>query len=227
MKLWLATTATTAAALPDAGLIRRTAEEVVGRPEFRLEPTANPRATIIAWLWDLLVWILKPFLRFFAGLWEMSPALAVVVMILLVAILFALLWHIAYSFRQAMQRRTRTMRPDELAKKSLDPRSVEIEAEEAAHRQDYIRAVRLLFRACLLRIEQTNRRGSRPGVTNREYLRRYRDTAVHDALRQLVEVIDSKWYGYGICDVQDYMRCQRAHAQLQNATGGVLHAHGA
>jgi hypothetical protein len=216
-----------AAAFADAHVIRHTAAEVVQRPEFQLQQEVNPRSKIIAWLLDLLDLILTPMFHFFAGLWDMSPLLAVAVVILLGMVLVMLLAHIAYTFHQAMQKRTKTASLGALATKTLDPRSLEIEAEEAAHHQDYIRAVRLLFRASLLRLEQADRRGIRPGITNREYLRRFRDTAAHDTLQMFVDIIDAKWYGYGTCDVRDYMKCQWAHDQISSASGGTSHAHGA
>jgi hypothetical protein len=214
-----------ATALADAQTIRRTAEEVLRRPEFHRQQAVNPRSRLIAWLLDLLDLVLQPILHFFAGLWEMSPFLAVAVVVLLIVVLVALVAHIAYTFHQAMQKRTKVARLGALAPKIIDPRLLEIEAEEAAHRQDYIGAVRLLFRASILQLDERDRRASRPGVTNREYLRRFQQTAAHDTLQMFVDTIDAKWYGYGTCDLRDYMKCQRAHDQIRSASGGTLYAH--
>jgi hypothetical protein len=126
-----------------------------------------------------------------------------------------------------MRNRSRNSRIEPLATKTTNPRTLEMEAAEAAQRQDYIRAVRLLFRASLVRIEQAAQRKSRPGITNREYLRRYRDTAAYDALKLLVDTIDDKWYGYATCDQGDYLKCLQANDVLRSATEGKLHAHGA
>jgi hypothetical protein len=221
------TTLLQAAAPPDAEVIRRTAEEVLRRPEFQTEIPTDPTPVILLWL---LGWLQDAFEflgHLFTFMWDISPLLAVAVITLLVILIIALLAHIAYSFKLAIQNRANSSRIAPLTTTSLDPRSLEIEAEEAAHRQDYIRAVRLLFRASLVRIEQAAQRKSRPGITNREYLRRYRDTAAYDALKLLVDTIDDKWYGYSTCDQADYLKCLQANDVLRAATGGKLHAHGA
>lgn len=216
-----------ATAAPDAESIRRTAQEVLQRPEFQTKLPTDATPFVLLWLLGWLQDVIEFLGHLFTFMWDISPLLAVGVVTLLVILLVALIGHIGYSFKQAMQNRTRNSRIEPLATKSLDPRSLEIEAEEAAHRQDYIRAIRLLFRASLMRIEQAAQRKSRPGITNREYLRRYRDTAAYDALKLLVDTIDDKWYGYAACDQGDYLRCVQANDVLRSATGGKLHAHGA
>ena len=104
-------------------------------------------------------------------------------------------------------------------RKQLDPARLEEEAEHTAQQHDYIGAVRLLFRATVLRLEQRAGRTARPGTTNREYLSRYCATNFIDALRQFVDVIDAKWYGHGLCDADDYQRCRQAHALIRSAIG--------
>jgi len=219
------TIAAQAANLPAADAIRRTAVEVVRRPEFQLGPEFRPRAKFYEWLIDFLDRVLSPLVDLFRGLWDMSPVLATLVVVLLVVVLLALVAHMVWSFQQALRTRRSGLQLDSLGPRVLDPRTFEIEAEEAAHRQDYIRAIRLLFRAALLRLEQRDKRGFRPGMTNRECLSRYRNTGAYDVLRMFVETIDAKWYGYGVCDVRDYMRCQQAHTQLHAMLGGTSHAH--
>lgn len=213
-----------AANLPAADSIRRTAVEVVGRPEFQLGAEFRPRAKFFEWLVDFLDRVLSPLVDMFRGLWNMSPVLATLVVVLLVVVLIALVAHMAWSFQQALRTRRSNLQLSSLGPRTLDPRAFEIESEEAAHRQDYIRAIRLLFRATLLRLEQRDKRGFRPGMTNRECLFRYRNTGAFDVLRMFVDTIDAKWYGYGVCDVRDYMRCQQAHAQLHALLGGTAHA---
>lgn len=216
-----------AAAAPDAESIRRAAEDVLQRPEFQTRTPTDVRPTIFLWLVERL----KPVFDFLGNLfritWDISPVLAIGMITLLVILLVVLIGHIGYAFRHAIRKRTNSSRLEPAATKHLDPRALESEAAEAAQRQDYIRAIRLLFRASLLRIEQAGKRNSRPGITNREYLRRYRDTAAYDALKLLVDTIDDKWYGYAVCDQGDYLRCLQANDVLRSATGGKLHAHGA
>jgi hypothetical protein len=206
-------------ALPDPETIRSTAQEVVRRPEFQIRPTHNGRV-----VWDMLWRLLEPIFRFFSGLWDISPVLAWLVIILLSLLGIVLIGHIVYTFRQAIARRTRLGDALGLGARRIDPIELEREAEDAAVRQEFIQAVRLLFRAALLRIAQREKRELRPGTTNREYLRRYDKSAFANPLQQFVEIIDAKWYGYGVCNAQDYHACRHAHTVICEANE-VIHAH--
>src|SRR5262249_15173179 len=104
------------------------------------------------------------------------------------------------------------------------PIELEKKSEDAAAKHDYITAVRLLFRAALLRIAEREKRQLRPGMTNREYVRRYQKAVFSAELRQFVDVLDAKWYGHGLCDSDDYQTCRRAH-RIICETGEVMHAH--
>jgi len=202
------------AALPEPDVIRRTADEVIRRPEFQLTPVRD-FSPIWEWLWRLI----EPILGFFGRLWDISPALAVVFVVVLVIVLVALVAHIMYAFARAISGGKGLAGIGPLGRRRTDPSQLESDADEAARRGDFIQAVRLLFRAALVRLEHRQNREPRPGITNREYLRRYRDSAVFEALRQFVDVIDAKWYGYGTCDAADYDRCRQAHALIRGAAG--------
>ncbi len=210
--LLLATVGATPLPAPD--VIRRTADEVVRRPEFQLTPVRD-FSPIWEWLWRLI----EPIVAFFGRLWDISPALAIVVVVVLTVVLVALVAHIMYAFARAISGGKGLAGTSAIERRRIDPSRLEAEADEAARREDYIEAVRLLFRAALLRLEHRQNREPRPGVTNREYLRRYRDSTLFDALRQFVDVIDAKWYGHGLCDEQDYDRCRLAHSLIRGAPG--------
>jgi len=127
----------------------------------------------------------------------------------------AILAHLFYTFKAVLSQRTTTVGSARLERKEQDPRVLERDAGEAAARGDYITAVRLLFRASLLRLEQQMNRKARPGLTNREWLRRYQHSTVHGALRLFVDTIDVKWYGGGSCSAADYEGCMQAHAVIR------------
>jgi hypothetical protein len=202
-----------AAAAPSAEAIRETAREVVARSEFQLRPVHDSRP-----LWDLLWRVLRPIFEFFAGLWAISPVLAWIVIIVLSGICLVIIGHIVYSFSQAISRGTSLAAGLALERKKVDPIELERQAENAAVKQDFISAVRLLFRASLLRIAQREKRELRPGTTNREYLRRYAQSRYATALQQFATVIDAKWYGYGVCDADDYLACRNAHRTILSAS---------
>jgi len=206
--------------LPDAETIRRTAQEVAHRPEYQLRPVYSNRALI-----DLVWRILRPIIRFFSGLWDISPVLAWAVILGLSLLCLLLIAHIVYTIRQAITRRTQFAGGLGREAIKLDPVELERKAEDAAAREEFITAVRLLLRASLLRISLWEQRTLRPGTTNGEHLRRYRQSKFVSALAQLVSVVDAKWYGSGQCDAQDYRACRLAHAQIRSAVE-VTHAHG-
>lgn len=207
--------------LPDPEAIRRTAREVIEQGDYQISPPPDNSA-----FWEWLLRLLKPLFELFEGLSEISPVLAWGLTIGLVVLLFALVGHIVYTFVQALSGPKRPSAFGQLTSKVLDPRQFENESKEAAGRQDYIGAVRLLFLAALVRLEQREKRRPRPGMTNRDYLRRYRGSNVFEPLRLFVEVIDAKWYGHGSCDAGDYQNCCQAYAEIV-AASEVKHAHAA
>ena len=107
------------------------------------------------------------------------------------------------------------------------PLALERLAQEAVAQGDFISAVRYLFRACLVRLQANDERTFRPGMTNREYLRRFRKTSFVDSLALFVELIDTKWYGGGDCRREDYESCRTAYALIQQQMKDISHAHSA
>ena len=93
--LWL-WSGTAGAIEPDAELIRRTASEVVRRPEFRLAPPQDRSAAI-----RYLLQLLRDIFDFLGSLWSISPVLACAVVVVLVAAIVALVVHIIYVLRSA------------------------------------------------------------------------------------------------------------------------------
>jgi hypothetical protein len=88
-------------------------------------------------------------------------------------------------------------------------------AERASLAGDYIGGVRLLFRAALRRIELFEHKKLRPGITNRELLRRYRTSPLAAPLARFVETIDLKWYGSLPCERADYEACEIEHDRIR------------
>lgn len=213
-----------AVATPEAETIRRVAREVIGRPEYRIDPPRDYRTPLLAWLLDLVWWLMTPLRWLFGALYEISPPLAWLVVGLLVALLVLLVGHILYSFRQALRRRTFERAVQRRETREVDPAEWERQAAAAHAAGDDATAVRLLFRASLFRLQRGDARPLRRGATNREVLRRYRGTAAFDPLRVLVETIDWKWYGRQAWDAGDYERCSQAHAQIRGAGREVGHA---
>jgi hypothetical protein len=83
-------------------------------------------------------------------------------------------------------------------------------AEAAAAAGEYRNALRYLFRATLLALQERELVELRPGLTNREYLRALRlgAGASHAALAGLIDLFDVTWYGHRPVTASDYSRAQ-------------------
>ena len=214
--------------LPDPETIRRTAEEVVQHPDYRLEPLGEGGRTFLDLLFELLAWLLTPFRWLFDAMDGLPEWLRWLIVVGLFVLLLALVAHIIYAVVTALRGPKRSAKARALSEpRHLDPALAEREAEAAAAAGDYIGAIRLLFRACLLRLAAGEKRAFRPALTNREYLRRYRGTPVFDGMSLFVETIDCKWYGDAVCAQTDYKACRDAHGRIRGLAGGTAYADGA
>jgi hypothetical protein len=101
----------------------------------------------------------------------------------------------------------------------LTPETWEADAERLAADGEFTAAGRCLLRASLLRLAATRRRPPRPGATNREYLRRFRQTPAVEPLEALVEVVDWHWFSGRPCGADDYGRCAAAHRAIAQWAG--------
>ena len=143
----------TSGRISDPDVVRETARQVLAREHFLTEP-ATGGADLLGLFSRLLWWMIRPFLTLIGALWEISPLLAWVVIILLVLLLIALIAHIAYTFKVALARRAGVQRIDlTTAEERRDPAEFERLADAAVGARDYAEAARLLLRACLLRLE--------------------------------------------------------------------------
>ncbi len=209
----------TAGTLPDPEVIRQTAQDVIQRPEYRFEAPENVISLreVIEAIIRTLEWVLQPITGLFSWLFSISPWLSWGVMLLLCVLLALIVGHLVYTFAVVFRQRKRSFELSDDVAPGMRPETLELQAQEAVTAGDYIQAVRLLFRACLLRLEQAEDRPLRRGLTNREYLRRYSDTLFYDPLVPFVNMIDHKWYGGGECRVEDYELCADAHAKVRRA----------
>lgn len=201
--------------LPDADTIRQQALDVLKNPEYKI----NPSETDIVKLWEkfgaFLGRIIGPLRKAFAALYDISPILAWLTFIVLLLILIALVWHIAYTLRAALRnKREESLRAQYKAAQRETPGMHEQAARQALAQNDYIGAIRSLFRAGLLRLELAQKRELRKGMTNREFLQRYRNTPASEPLAYFVETIDRKWYGEDRCTLEDYQNSLHAYEKL-------------
>ncbi len=217
------------AAIPTPEALREKAAEIVAGPDYRLHSGQSDNSWMFALLLEIIDWILVPFRWLFALTEGLPDFLRWVIVLGLAAILVVLLGHIAYSITSAIRGPKRVSGSGLVERRRrIDPAELERLADEAARRGDHITAIRFLFRASVVRLELAEKKANRPGTTNRELLRRYRNRpGLGDSLRQLVETIDRKWYGDEACSETDYAACQSAHGDVCRTLGESAHALGA
>jgi hypothetical protein len=212
--------------LLDPETIRQTAEQVLRRPDYRLDPQPDSGLTVLGLLLRLFRWILTPF-QWLLDLLEGLPGwLRWPIAVGLAALLILLVFHIGYTIVRAVrgsgQKRALAAA---VPRTPRDPAALERQAAEAVSRGDFITAIRLLFVACLLRLELAEKRAFRAGTTNREHLRRHQDSPAFEPLKLFVETIETRWYGRGACGLEDFEACNAAYARIRDFTQEPPHAH--
>lgn len=205
------------AALSSAEDVRRVSQEVLSRSYYKLEEGSRlDSGSFLAGLWDALANFLGRIFRFLGSLWDMSPVLAILVMIGLTIVLVLLIVHIVWTLKRVVRDGRRpesdgSSQPPEWG----DPGGWEARARAAAAAGRHVEAVRHLLRAAFIRLERFHKKRLQLGTTNREYLRKFGVGAMAEPLGVLVETIDRKWYGLGICDGSDYGACSRAYENIR------------
>jgi hypothetical protein len=202
--------------VPSADDIRRTAGEILQRPDYQLESDPTSQSLADSLLIRALRWLLEGFI----SLAESLSILPGVLRYPAAALLCAVLVFLIYRIVRTLARTTRLPETADAAPRTRSARTVPPEELEglaaAAHRDGRItEAVRWLLRAALLRLELAEKRKPRPGTTNRELLRRYRATPLQPPLETLVDTIDLHWYGDRPADPEDFERCSASYEQLR------------
>jgi hypothetical protein len=206
-----------ASPLPDPETIRPTAEAVLRRPDYHLGPQSDLGPVLLKWFLRLLRWVAKPFQWLLDALEGLPGWLRWPIVVGLVVLLTLLVVHIGYTIVRAISGpRKKQGIPAGVRPARSDPAALERQAGEAASRGDFITAIRLLFLACLLRLERPETRTARAGATNREHLRRHRDSPVFEPLKVFVETIETGWYGRGACGAGDFEACSAAYARIRD-----------
>lgn len=214
---------------PTSEQLREKAAEILSRREY----TLDSRSQADPWLMELFIkiieWILAPFRWLFEMTDGLPDFLRWLIVVGLAVVLGFLIWHIFHTLLAAIRGTKRTASlAYESRRHQHDPAYFEQLAREAAEENDFITAIRLLFRAAVLRIELSEKNTHRPGVTNRELLKRFRSTPrLFDRLKLFVDMIDRKWYGDEACTRLDFEICESAHADVRNMVQERIHAVGA
>ncbi len=156
-----------------------------------------------------LDWLFRRISDMLDALFEISPVLYYLFIVFLVALLAIIIWHMVNTFRLVMQKRKyRHPASDERStRRERDASDWEKDAQQEVEHENYIAAVRCLFRALLYQMRASKLPGIRRGMTNRQYLRRFGSTPLGPVLESFVGVIDERWYAGQSCGYEEYQHC--------------------
>lgn len=211
---------------PDPETIRRTTAEILQGSDFQINQDTRAGETFADFMQLLFEWVISPFVWIFQRMAGLPDAVRWLVVIVLAIVLVLLLAHLTYTivsvFRPNQRKGKFTAALS--AGRRMSPEEFEKLAQEALTQQDYIAAVRFLFRASLAHLQSLEGRFFSPGLTNRQFLRRYQKSPVIGALQSFVEIIDTGWYGNGICREKEYLKCREAYAEIRRQGKEASHA---
>jgi hypothetical protein len=174
---------------------RRAARDIVDSRRYRPERVPRPLEGVLAWIGDRL----EPIGDLFRPVWDFFGA-GIGRVIFLVA-LVALVAAIAYRLsRLRMTRAPRNRRRSErTAETSVDPDELEREAAAAEAAGDLNRAIRLRFRAGLLRLDRAGAIRYRPSLTSGQVAHTLRS----QDFEELAERFDAIAYGGRVAAAED------------------------
>jgi hypothetical protein len=212
---------------PSEEQLRSTLQEVLSRSDYQTGTPSEPSEGMLYLLATLMRWVLAPFRWIFEMTAGMPEFLRWVIVIGLSVVLVAVFVHMGWTLIQAMTGGRRTQRsvalPSDMAHTELSVAELEQAAEQAVGQGELIEAVRYLFRATLTSLSEREKRRFRRGMTNRQYLRHYRDTSLSTPLQVFVSTIELKWYGDEPCDNRDYDHCRLAYQEIATLIRGGFH----
>ncbi|MDQ1460293.1 MAG: hypothetical protein QOI08_1777 [Actinomycetota bacterium] len=194
---------------PDAA--RREAQRILSSRRFRSASTPRPLRGPLRWLGDRLATVFGPIGRFFG---RIPGPVWILVLIAVVAVIVGLA--VRARRRLATRAPSTTKRTGgALEDEEEDPDALERAADEAEHDGDLARALRLRFRAGLLRLGDRGAIRYRPSVTTGE-VRRTLGSATFDDLAGTFEAVT---YGGRTAEPPDVERARRGWPHVLEETG--------
>jgi hypothetical protein len=176
---------------PDSA--RRAAQQILSDRRYRSGPTPRPLRGPLQWLGDRLQSLFRPLGRLLSGLpWQIWLLAPIVVIALIV-------WTVARGRRGRVLHAASGRAVRSSAEESEDRDALERAADEAECDGDLARAVRLRFRAGLLRLGDRGAITYRPSVTTGEVRRSLRSTRFDD----LAGTFEAVTYGGRAADRPD------------------------
>lgn len=192
--------------------IRKKAAEVLARPDFAIDGAVNPAA--VKNFEELYGFVRRLFIAFLEMLDQLPLPIKWLVLAFLVISLIGIIAHLIYTLWIVLFQPGDRLKFADAEEAKVQPENLEAAAMKAQAKGDWIGAIRILFQASLLRLEQNDRRSFRRGVTNREILRKYSSTGAYEPLAWFVQTIDQKWYGLESSDETDWKLGVRHHQTI-------------
>lgn len=147
---------------PDAA--RQTARDILSDPRYHPRRAPRPFAGLFRRLGELIV---DPIIRFFRGIGDFLPSVGTAPWLLLAAVVVVAAAVITMKLSAGRGRqRFEAARGHGHDEQGLDPEGLERRAEEAERHGDLDLALRLRFRAGLVRLDDAGVVRLRPGLTN-------------------------------------------------------------
>jgi hypothetical protein len=179
-------------------------DAILREPRFQHEQSLPER--ILQWVEHLLLRALQTILASNGGVGPAIRLLFVVLLLGLVAVVAYLL-----ARRSLGQLVAEVETTDEAGEPMISTSAAE-RASQLAASGDYRTALRYLYLATLLQLQERGALQLRPGRTNREYVRMLEvegvDSDVRAALAALTEQFDRVWYGHLPFGAGDFARCE-------------------
>jgi len=188
----------------DSDRLRAEAERILSQPEYRVETTTSERfTTLIRDLW----------LRFLAFLESLAGLVGGPFVLGSILILFVVVGAVLIA-RNLGKRRAREMeeriRREHALARGEDPDALEDAADMAAEVGELAEAVRLRFRAGLLRLDELGLIHYRPGLTSNEITDLLRSPLFDTLARRFDEIV----YGHQPATAIDYENAKRGWRDL-------------
>jgi Domain of unknown function (DUF4129) len=191
----------------DSERLREEAERILSQRRYRTEPTTSE--SFGEWLERL--WY--GFLEFVSNVAELVGGPLVLGLLLFgLVVLAAVLITRNLGHRRAREIETRILREHLLAR-GADPADLEREAEKAALESDFATALRLTFRAGLLRLDERGRIRYWPGLTSAEVSELLASPEFESLARRFDEVV----YGHRTATAGDFANARQGWDNLLNA----------
>lgn len=177
-------------------------DTILASPRFH--PRCRYLGCVQQWLGDRVAWALSWIGDRLGSAFAGSHLLVAATFVLLVAGLAALV------VRGALARSVITVSQQDAGRASGLRRPTRASASEYAAVGDYRTALRHLFLATIIELQERGLLDPQPGLTNREYMLTLRsslqdaDVAVRTPLQELVDTFDRAWYGHVDLDASEY-----------------------